>query len=88
MDTVVTGTTEQAMEKDQFLEDFSKVKDNRSSQMNLLTEDHWKDVVVSETQKIRNHTHQVSGGVARGNGWNCNRLEGASKCYSGLTGFY
>jgi hypothetical protein len=56
----------------------------------MLPEVMLNEITLKETMKVPSHIHQLEkhdGKYARG-GWNCDKIRGAKKCLSGLTGFF
>ena len=48
----------------------------------------WKDIEVPEKQLVSSHGCALKHMHTKTNGWNCDKIKGLKKCYSGLTGFY
>ena len=61
-----------------------------SEQLDCLTETMLNEVTLDEPeQSVSVHVHPlVKHAPDTDNGWNCDKLTGANKCLSGLTGFY
>ena len=58
--------------------------------LDMLPEVMLNEITLKETMKVPSHIHQLEkhdGKYARG-GWNCDKIRGAKKCLSGLTGFF
>ena len=58
--------------------------------LDILPEVMLNEITLKETMKVPSHIHQLEkhdGKYARG-GWNCDKIRGAKKCLSGLTGFF
>ena len=67
---------------------FVKQSGNIKKQLELISENMWCNIVVAKEQKIRDHKCPVKNMGVSNTGWDCNKLTGAAKCFSGLTGFY
>lgn len=58
--------------------------------LDMLPEVMLNEITLKETMKVPSHIHQLEkhdGKYARG-GWNCDKIRGAKKFLSGLTGFF
>ena len=67
---------------------FNLNKGNPAKQIELLPQVLWKEIVLEDKEKCRSHACVLIKKGLTTSGWNCDKIPGMSKCFSGLTGFY
>jgi hypothetical protein len=83
-----TDSIDSETNTDSFDSETFKSFSNINAQLEMIPETMWINIVVPDTQKFRSHDYFLIAKGAENSGWDCDKIKGVDKCFSGLTGFY
>jgi hypothetical protein len=67
---------------------FKSLSGNITKQLEMIPEKMWIDKVVPNEQKFKSHEYPLHVKRSPNSGWDCDKIPGVGKCFSGLTAFY